>query len=112
VECSAYVDESRRRQGVGRRLYESLFALLKAQGYFNVYAGIAQPNPASEAFHEALGFKRVSVYDAIGYKFDAWRDVAWWALRLCHPEQKPAPPLSFVALSEREDISKHLTQPE
>src|SRR5438093_2942798 len=41
VDTSVYIKEAYRRRGVGRGLYESLFAILAAQGYFNAYAGIS-----------------------------------------------------------------------
>ena len=48
VDTSVYIDEGYRRRGVGRGLYESLFAILVAQGYFNAYAGISfRTKPAS-----------------------------------------------------------------
>ncbi len=111
AECTAYVEESQRRRGVGRALYRSLFAVLEAQGYRNVYAGIALPNAASESFHAAMGFERVGVYERIGYKQGAWRDVSWWAVRLNDAEQEPHQPVSFGALCEREDIGKYFVPP-
>jgi len=111
AECSAYVDESVRRRGVGRALYGSLFALLEAQGYRNVYAGIALPNDTSEMFHAALGFVRVGVYERIGYKFGAWHDVAWWALRLDDSDTPPQPPVAFGELRRRETLDRHLVHP-
>ena len=50
-----------RRQGVARRLYEDLFQQAAAQGFPQIACEINAdpPNPASDAFHEALGFKPV-----------------------------------------------------
>jgi phosphinothricin acetyltransferase len=36
------------------------------------------PNDPSVAFHERLGFHLIGVFHRIGYKFGAWRDVAWY----------------------------------
>jgi phosphinothricin acetyltransferase len=82
VDVSVYVAEERRRTGVGRGLYESLLELLRLQGFYNAYAGIALPNEASVSLHESLGFERVGVYESVGYKDGAWRDVGWWQLKL------------------------------
>ncbi|WP_458187340.1 arsinothricin resistance N-acetyltransferase ArsN1 family B [Haladaptatus sp. NG-WS-4] len=82
VDVSVYVRGDSRRQGVGRGLYESLFALLRRQGFFNAYAGIALPNPASVGLHESMGFEQVGVYRDVGYKHGAWQDVGWWHLQL------------------------------
>ena len=82
TEVSAYVAPDRHRRGVGRLLYERLFEALAARGYCNALAGITLPNEPSTRFHAALGFTRVGVYRAIGFKHGAWRDVAWYERRL------------------------------
>ena len=43
ADVSAYVAEPARGQGLGRALYEALFALLKRQGFHTAWAGIALP---------------------------------------------------------------------
>jgi phosphinothricin acetyltransferase len=90
VDTSAYVDERFRRRGVGRALYVSLFAILSAQGFVNAYAGIALPNAASVALHEAVGFAPVGIFRNVGYKFGAWRDVGWWQRALNSHDASPA----------------------
>ncbi|MBV8062243.1 MAG: N-acetyltransferase, partial [Nevskia sp.] len=75
VDAAVYLDSRAHRRGIGRALYRVLFALLRAQGYVNAYAGITLPNAASVGLHEALGFVPVGVYRAVGYKFGAWHDV-------------------------------------
>lgn len=99
VDVTVYVADGARRQGVGRRLYEVLFRLLALQGYFQAFAGIALPNPASEGLHLALGFEPVGTYRLVGYKLGAWHDVRWFQ-RALQPERAdpPAPrPLAEVA---------------
>jgi L-amino acid N-acyltransferase YncA len=90
VDTSAYVDERFRRQGIGRRVYESLFAILSAQGFVNAFAGIALPNPASVALHERAGFTPIGVYRNVGYKLGAWRDVGWWQRSLNPHDLSPS----------------------
>jgi phosphinothricin acetyltransferase len=101
VDTSVYVDPDFQRRGIGQALYRSLFAILTAQGFFNAYAGIALPNPASVALHERVGFRPIGVYKNVGYKLGAWRDVGWWQLTLNEPTREPQPllPLSAVPLS-------------
>lgn len=82
VESSVYIGAGHRKKGVGKALYTSLFKLLQLQGFYNVYAGITLPNPASVALHEAVGFELVGVYPLCGYKLDRWHDVGWWQLSL------------------------------
>jgi L-amino acid N-acyltransferase YncA len=99
VEVSAYVHPSHRRCGVGRGLYTALIELLRAQGCYNAYAGIALPNPGSVALHESVGFKPLGVYRAVGYKLDAWHDVGWWSLTIQPHLDHPAPPQPIQALT-------------
>jgi len=93
------------RQGVGCTLYRALLPLLARQGYVHAYAGITLPNPPSVGLHEALGFRPIGVYKAIGFKLGAWHDVGWWDLTLparALPGQPAAPvPYPLVARGER-----------
>jgi phosphinothricin acetyltransferase len=82
VETSAYVATSARRQGIGALLYRELFAALASRGYCNAFAGIALPNPASVALHHAVGFSPIGIFKAVGRKFGAWHDVAWFQKQL------------------------------
>ncbi|HEY6986233.1 MAG TPA: arsinothricin resistance N-acetyltransferase ArsN1 family B [Rhodanobacteraceae bacterium] len=100
VDVAVYVRLSAQRKGVGGALYRRLFALLRAQGYVNAFAGISLPNVASVALHEALGFVPVGVYRRIGYKLGAWRDVGWWQLVLREPPTHPAEPVSIAQLNQ------------
>jgi len=82
AEVSVYVHPDYRGRGVGRQLYEALLGLMRRQGLRTAIAGITQPNPASMALHHACGFETVGVFERIGYKAGAWRDVAFLALEL------------------------------
>lgn len=86
------------RAGVGRGLYQSLFALLKLQGYMNAFAGITMPNDASVGLHRAMGFQLVGVYPKVGYKMGGWHDTSWWSLALAAAHETPTPLLSPAAL--------------
>jgi phosphinothricin acetyltransferase len=90
ADVAAYVAEDSRRHGVGRALYGRLLPLLATQGLHVACAGIALPNDASVALHEACGFSLVGVYRRIGFKAGAWRDVGWWQAELRPPG--PVPP--------------------
>lgn len=99
VEVSAYVRPAAQRRGVAAALYTSLFAVLALQGFRNAYAGITLPNPASVAFHEALGFRAVGVYHGIGYKLGQWHDVGWWERALAVHVTEPPPPTGIHEVS-------------
>ncbi|WP_435153487.1 arsinothricin resistance N-acetyltransferase ArsN1 family B [Haladaptatus sp. DFWS20] len=106
VDVSVYVHAEHRRSGIGRGLYESLFALLEKQGYYNAYAGIALPNAASVGLHESLGFEQVGVYEDVGYKNGAWHDVGWWQRQLHPSEDEPNPPSPLTDLDIDNEIER------
>ena len=112
VDTSVYIAEDQRRRQIGRGLYTSLFAILAAQGHFNAFAGIALPNPASVALHEAMGFEPIGVYRRVGYKLDRWHDVGWWQLILKQHEESPGVPLDVATLAGRADWTDLLTRGE
>jgi L-amino acid N-acyltransferase YncA len=82
VESSVYVDRCFQRRGHARRLYEALLGELRGRGVHAVVAGIALPNPASIALHQALGFIASGALPQVGRKFDRWVDVGYWTLVL------------------------------
>jgi L-amino acid N-acyltransferase YncA len=95
AEVSVYVDPAFHRRGVGRALYEALFARLRERGYRMAFAGITLPNAGSVGLHEALGFELVGVFRRVGWKAGAWRDVGWWQLQLAPQDETadgPPPP--------------------
>ena len=75
AELSVYAAESHCGKGIGRVLYGALIELLGAQGYKNLYALVAAPNPASFALHKAFGFREVGRANGVGYKFGKWIDL-------------------------------------
>ncbi len=82
VETSVYLAQGQGGQGSGTALYEALLARLRAVGCHMAIGGIAQPNPASVALHEKLGYKKVAHFSEVGFKFDRWIDVGYWELQL------------------------------
>ncbi len=100
VNVTAYVAATARGQGVGRRLYGVLMAILQAQGFRSAFAGITLPNQASVGLHEAIGFEPLGVYRQVGFKLGAWRDVGWWRLALANGDGAPSEPKPFAALRE------------
>jgi phosphinothricin acetyltransferase len=101
VDTSAYIEPAHHRRGIGRGLYASLFEVLRAQGFFNAYAGITLPNAASVGLHEAVGFQHLGVYERVGHKLGAWHDVGWWQFVLQAHSQNPAEPLALGTVLAR-----------
>jgi phosphinothricin acetyltransferase len=95
VDTSVYIHADGHRQGIGRQLYDRLLALLRRQGYYNVYAGITVPNAKSEFFHRSMGFELVGTYQNVGYKMGAWRSVSWFQFTLQPYPLEPVPPVSI-----------------
>jgi L-amino acid N-acyltransferase YncA len=104
VDVAIYISGNCRGQGYGTALYTALFELLRIQGYFQAYAGITLPNPASLRLHQRLGFELVGVYKRVGYKANAWHDVSWWGLTLQATDRPPAETLLIRDAIEREDF--------
>jgi L-amino acid N-acyltransferase YncA len=98
VDVSVYVDRAWQRRGVGRALYTELLALLRRQGFVNVYAGITIPNPASVQLHESVGMRLIGIYENVGFKFGEWPDVAWYGMQLTEPSAEPREPVPFSAV--------------
>ena len=92
VNVSVYVHARCRRHGVGQALYDTLFAILRLQGFVRAFAGITLPNEASVGFHESFGFRAAGKFEQVGYKMGAWHDVGYWQLTLQPDNGSPAPP--------------------
>ena len=90
------------RHEISRRLSETMteYPWLVCD-FFNAFAGIALPNPASVGLHEAMGFQKLGVYRNVGFKFGEWRDVGWWQLTL---RQQDMPASAPLAVSEVERL--------
>jgi phosphinothricin acetyltransferase len=91
-EVSVYLERGRRRTGGGRALYDALFARLAERGFRTVVAGMTLPNDSSVGLHAAMGFEPVGTYRRIGWKHDAWHDVAWTQRTIGRAEDPPADP--------------------
>jgi L-amino acid N-acyltransferase YncA len=101
VDTAIYVREGCQGRGIGRALYQALFALLRRQGLQLACAQIAVPNADSVALHLACGFTLVGTYTGVGYKFGAWRDVAHYQLQL---RPQPAAPGPVVPIAQLVDM--------
>lgn len=82
VESSVYVAQDVPRAGVGSALYKALLERLRRSEVHLVIGGIAQPNVASVALHEKMGFVQSAMFHEVGYKFGRWIDVGYWQLKL------------------------------
>ena len=76
VETSIYLAPGAQGRGIGRQLYETLFNALSGEDIHRAYAGITQPNEASNALHRSFGFYLIGTQSEVGRKFSRFWDVA------------------------------------
>jgi L-amino acid N-acyltransferase YncA len=110
VDVAAYVAPAQHRRGLGQILYDTLFSILREQGFYTAIAGITLPNPASVGLHERMGFSEVGVFHRIGYKCDRWLNVGWWELDLQPERHGPPDPQAFSSICGNAAISAALAE--
>ena len=108
ADLSVYIDERYHRRHIAAALYAALYAMLRAQGYYTVYAGVSTPNPNSEAFHLAQGFAVVGVYPNVGYKLGKWCTLTWYGLSLREYGGVPREPKAWKEALTGEETEKIL----
>lgn len=74
LKHSIYIHHSFTGCGVGRTLLPALMDACAAAGYRQMIGYIDAENDASLKLHESVGFARVGLLPAIGYKFGKWAD--------------------------------------
>lgn len=75
LENSVYVREGVQQRGVGRAAMLTVLAACETKGYRQMIAVIGDSaNVGSIRLHERLGFTRVGLLTAVGYKFGRWVD--------------------------------------
>lgn len=77
VEASVACRPDAVGRGLGAMLYTALFDVIADQDINRIVAGIAQPNPASNALHRRFGFRALGSFSEVGRKFDKYWDVMW-----------------------------------
>ena len=92
AETGVYINVDHYRAGGGRKLYTQLLHRLTERGYWRAFAGITQPNEASNGFHRSFGFQDAGLYRRVEWKHDSWHDVAWMQLDLLGTGDQEGPP--------------------
>ena len=76
VELTVYTDCTRLGNGRGRAIISALLDELKKDSRrYTAIADITSPNERSEKMFLSLGFKKVSEFQNVGYKFGVWQTV-------------------------------------
>lgn len=107
VETSLYVKNDRKKQGIGKELYQALEQALALQNIINLNACIACPEEDDEyltrnsiQFHEHLGYRFVGEFYRCGYKFSRWYNLVWMEKHLTAHPQNPLPVKRFDEIRE------------
>ena len=105
VETSIYLRRDCRRLGLGRRLYDVIERISRAQNILNLNACIAYPKIEDEyltknsvQFHEHLGFKYVGEFHDCAYKFGRRYNMVWMEKSIGEHDTAPAPVVPFGEL--------------
>lgn len=108
VETSIYLRQDVRGKGLGKRLYQALEEISRAQHVQSLYACIAYPDADdahlsgnSVAFHTHLGYATVGRFPHCGYKFGTWYNMAWMEKTLGDHAVPPAAFVPFPELGEK-----------
>ena len=105
VETSIYVKQSQTGTGCGRKLYETLEKILKAQHILSMYACIAYTDTPDEhlsnnspEFHAHMGFELTAKFPKCGYKFNKWYDMIWMHKEIGSHTDAPLPVIPVTEL--------------
>ena len=82
LETTIYLSPDVRGEGIGRLLMERLIDECRKLGHRALIACITEGNETSCIFHEQLGFKPVSHFEKVGFKFGRHLDVIDYELLL------------------------------
>ena len=82
AELSVYVDPACRGRGIGERLYRALLEFLTVQGFAWACGCITDPNEASFALHEKLGFTLAGKMRRVGFKSGQRLDIVFYEKQL------------------------------
>lgn len=76
VSSSIYLAPRVCGQGLGKRLYATLFEALAGEDIHRIFGGVTLPNEASVRLHRFFGFEPIGTYREVGRKFGRFWDVA------------------------------------
>jgi len=104
-ESTIYLAPEFQGAGIARILYNTLFSVLRLQGYINVFACIGLPNERSVRFHKSVGFEEIGIFKKVGYKLGNWHDTQWFQLRLNEHIQHPHAPKTITEIIDSGDLN-------
>lgn len=81
-ETTVYVSGRHVGKGIGTQLMSRLILSCHEAGCHALIACITHENAGSRRLHQKLGFRQVSLFKEVGWKFGRWLDVSDWELLL------------------------------
>lgn len=107
AETTIYIKENKKKMGIGRKLYDTLENISKAQNILNLNACIGCPltedkylTKNSMQFHEHLGYRMVGEFYKCGYKFGIWYNMVWMEKIIGNHVPSPLPIIPFPDLAD------------
>lgn len=106
AEATVYLAAAYHRRGIARILYDTLFALMKRQGYYSIFVSVLCTNTPSVEFHKSMGFEEIGVFKNIGYKLGSWHSNNWMQLFLNEHNVAPPMPVAIGEIMQTEEYKK------
>ncbi len=108
AETTVYVDRAFQRRGIGGSAMRAVLSILRLQGFHTAIAGITIPNPGSVGLHLRLGFERIGLFEAVGWKDGAWHGVEFYRIELSAGVAAPEPIRPLPELVGSEELTRAL----
>ena len=109
AEVSIYLKEDKRKMGIGKKLYQVLEEISRAQNITNLNACIGCTKQEDEhlsnnsvQFHNHMGYEMVGIFHKCGYKFGTWYDMAWMEKIIAEHRKEPEPVICFPKLGKKD----------
>ena len=104
AEVSIYLKEGSQRLGLGKRLYQAIEEISRAQNILNLNACIGSPETEDEyltrnsiQFHSHMGYRWVGEFYKCGYQFGRWYNMVWMEKII---GEHPAEPMAVIPFPE------------
>ncbi len=94
VKHSIYIHADYMRAGIGRRLLPALIEACAKEGYCQMIGYVDAANEGSLKLHEACGFRRAGLLQAVAFKYGHWSDMVLVQRSLVEDSGQPPKPLS------------------
>ena len=106
AETTIYLKQNKQKMGLGKKLYEVLELISKAQNICNLNACIGYPEVEDDyltnnsvQFHGHVGYDFAGKFHNCGYKFGTWYHMVWMEKALGVHPNTPLPLVRFPELS-------------